>query len=267
MVSGMNIKSVGCRPVAGALLVVGCARGAWAAEQTVEASAWSGVALWAGMGALALLVGVVLLGRLMRGRGGSHAAMGLPGQARWVDGAQAEALRSYNQKNVGNDASARPWERDGPGVDAGTAAGSQGGVMIDSMRSGAPSLVVPAEFDSAGFLQASKANFVALQEAWNQSDIASLRTMMTDGMLEQIQPQLAEREASRESGTTEVVMLDARLLGIEESDDAFMASVEFSGMLREDPSAGPNPFRELWSITRPKAGEAGWLVAGVQSLQ
>jgi predicted lipid-binding transport protein (Tim44 family) len=37
--------------------------------------------------------------------------------------------------------------------------------------------------------------------------------------------------------------------------------------LREEPSAGPNPFRELWSITRPKSGDGGWLVAGVQTLQ
>jgi predicted lipid-binding transport protein (Tim44 family) len=46
-----------------------------------------------------------------------------------------------------------------------------------------------------------------------------------------------------------------------------MASVEFSGMIREDASAGPNPFREVWNITRPKSGSGGWLVAGVQALQ
>jgi predicted lipid-binding transport protein (Tim44 family) len=32
-------------------------------------------------------------------------------------------------------------------------------------------------------------------------------------------------------------------------------------------SMGPNPFREVWNITRPKAGGGGWLVAGVQALQ
>jgi predicted lipid-binding transport protein (Tim44 family) len=57
------------------------------------------------------------------------------------------------------------------------------------------------------------------------------------------------------------------LLGIEELDHAHMASVEFSGMIREEVSAGPNPFREVWNITRPKSGSGGWLVAGVQALQ
>lgn len=61
-------------------------------------------------------------------------------------------------------------------------------------------------------------------------------------------------------------MLDARLLGIEELESTYMASVEFSGLMREDASAGPNPFREVWNITRSKHGQGGWLVAGVQAL-
>ena len=254
------------RPVAVALTVALCVQSAWATEGVAGGGALGGVALWAGIGALAL-VGAVVVGRLLRTRSGSHAEMGVSAQAGLADGEQAAALRSYNLKNVGNDASARPWERDGPGVDVGTAAGSQGGVMTDAMLSNGPTLAVPSGFDTVAFLHTSKANFVVLQDAWNRSDIASLRAMMTGGMLDQIQGQLAEREVSREGAATEVVMLEARLLGIDELDNEFMASVEFSGMLREDPAAGPNPFRELWSITRSKAGDAGWLVAGVQSLQ
>ena len=45
-----------------------------------------------------------------------------------------------------------------------------------------------------------------------------------------------------------------------------MASVEFNGMIREQPSEGPSPFREVWNMTTPKEG-GGWLVAGVQALQ
>jgi predicted lipid-binding transport protein (Tim44 family) len=87
-------------------------------------------------------------------------------------------------------------------------------------------------------------------------------------MLEQIRHQLAEREQSVGGvNKTEVVMLEAQLLGIEELHGEYMASVEFSGLIREDASAGPNPFREVWNITRPKDGPGGWLVAGVQALQ
>jgi predicted lipid-binding transport protein (Tim44 family) len=62
-------------------------------------------------------------------------------------------------------------------------------------------------------------------------------------------------------------MLQAHLLGIEEVGPGYLASVEFSGLIREDASASPNPFREVWNITRAKAGSGGWLVAGVQALQ
>ena len=165
--------------------------------------------------------------------------------------------RGYSPKNVGNDASARPWESTFDEPLTGTPLG------------GSPSWGTPAGFDADGFLRASKANFVSLQDAWDRADIPSLRAMMTDGMLEQIKSQLAEREqhAGGQVNKTEVVMLEAQLLGIEELGDSYMASVEFSGMVREDVSAGPNPFREVWNITRPKGGSSGWLVAGVQALQ
>jgi predicted lipid-binding transport protein (Tim44 family) len=164
--------------------------------------------------------------------------------------------RGYSPKNVGNDASARPWESayDEP----------QGGKPVGAVPWG-----VPADFDTEGFLKASKANFLSLQDAWDRSDMPSLRAMMTDSMLEQIQSQLAVREQSGRGlvNKTDVVMLEAHLLGIEEADVGYIASVEFSGLIREDPFAGPNPFREVWNITRAKNGSGGWLVAGVQALQ
>lgn len=70
---------------------------------------------------------------------------------------------------------------------------------------------IPADFDVAGFLQASKTNFINLQAAWNRSDMVTLRAMMTDDMLAQIKAQLAEREreAPGAANVTEVVMLEA----------------------------------------------------------
>lgn len=141
--------------------------------------------------------------------------------------------------------------------------------MIGSALMGSQSWGVPTDFDSEGFLRAAKSNFVTLQSAWDRSDIPSLRTMMTDAMLAEIKTQLAERESHTGAGVnlTEVVMLDARLLGIEELADEYMASVEFSGMIREEPGASPNPFREVWNLTKRRDGRTGWLVAGVQALQ
>jgi predicted lipid-binding transport protein (Tim44 family) len=128
---------------------------------------------------------------------------------------------------------------------------------------------IPAGFDVTGFIEAAKQNFIALQDAWDRSDIPALRAMMTDSMITEIKSQLSEREEHNpgQPNKTDVVMLEAQLLGIEDLGQGYMASVEFSGLIREEPSAGPTPFREVWNMTRPKDGPAGWLVAGVQALQ
>ena len=141
--------------------------------------------------------------------------------------------------------------------------------MIGSGLSGSQSWGVPAGFDTDGFLKSAKANFVSLQAAWDKSDIPALRVMMTDTMLKEIQAQLAEREVHTGGpiNLTDVVMIEAHLLGIEDLGSDYMASVEFSGMIREEPSAGPAPFREVWNMTKTKSGQSGWLVAGVQALQ
>ena len=218
---------------------------------------------------LFMLLGVVILaviGMIRRSRAGA--------QGQWLAYQGAGAAnpvtpRPYNPTKVGNDASARPWEGQAAQFDAG-AAGAAGGSMIGSALSGSQSWGVPADFDIAGFTEAAKRNFITLQDAWDRSDIPALRAMMTDDMLTEIQSQLAERERTATPGQvnkTDVVMLEAQLLGIEELDDAYMASVEFSGMIREEPSAGPSPFREVWNMTKPRSGRGGWLVAGVQALQ
>ena len=192
--------------------------------------------------------------------------------------AAAQIPAQYSPNNVGNDASARPWERGSMAFDASRAAqstavagsaGSGAGVVIGSGLAGSQNWGVPDGFDAAGFLAAAKRNFVSLQAAWDRSDIDALRLMMTDGMLSEIRTQLAEREThvGAQPNHTDVVMIEAQLLGIEELDDAYMASVEFSGMIREDASAGPSPFREVWNMTKARTGNSGWLVAGVQALQ
>jgi predicted lipid-binding transport protein (Tim44 family) len=176
--------------------------------------------------------------------------------------------RPYRPENVGNDASARPWEQNTAHYDSTPAVGGNSGSMIGSALLGSQTWGVPSGFDSEGFIKAAKANFITLQAAWDKSDISSLRAMMTDSMLLEIKTQLGERETHTGDQTnhTDVQALEARLLGIEELADEYMASVEYTGMIREDAASAPSPFREVWNMTKSKNG-GGWLVAGVQALQ
>jgi predicted lipid-binding transport protein (Tim44 family) len=226
-----------------------------------------------GMGAgfanflLILLLGVAVMaviGMVRRARAGAGNANGLAYQGAGQTGAAIP--RQYSPAKVGNDASARPWESQSTQFSGGAA---QGGSIIGSALSGSQNWGVPADFDVSGFTEAAKRNFITLQDAWDRSDIPALRAMMTGDMLAEIQSQLndREREAPGKVSKTDVVMLEAQLLGIEELDDLYMASVEFSGMIREDDATSPSPFREVWNMTKPKNGRGGWLVAGVQALQ
>ena len=225
------------------------------------------------MFALLALVVMVVVGFIVRKYKASTTRDANPGQTPFAfQGAgHASAPRAYSPANVGNDASARPWERAGASFDSARnePGMATGGSMIGSALTGSQAWGVPAGFDADSFLKACKTNFVTLQDAWDRSDISSLRAMMTDEMLSQIKTQLGDRE-SHTGGVgnkTDVLRLDAQLLGIEEMSDVYMASVEFSGMIREDASAGASPFREVWNMTKPRSGSGGWLVAGVQALQ
>ena len=224
---------------------------------------------------MALLIGVAVLaviGMILRARRGGAAQTG--GLAYQGAGASAESpatFKQYSPSHVGNDASARPWEGQNTRFDSSAASqttGSMIGSGIGSGLSGSQTWGIPAGFDVDSFVTAAKRNFVTLQDAWDRSDINALRSMMTDAMVVEIRNQLSEREAQfpGQPNKTEVVMLDAQLLGIEEQADAYLASVEFNGMIREDASSGPSPFREVWNMSKSKQG-GGWLVAGVQALQ
>ena len=173
----------------------------------------------------------------------------------------------YKPETVGNDASARPWEQFGQAAPASAATGS----LIGSALANSPAAAgwgIPADFDAAGFLAAAKHNFLTLQQAWDVGDIAQLRALLTDEMLQEIRQQLAEREAESAGAPniTHIEGLQAQLLGIEDEGDSHLASVEFSGMSREELGAGLSPFREVWNMTKPKDGSSGWLVAGLQAL-
>ena len=224
---------------------------------------------------LVLLVAVAafaVIRMVMRGRKAPAVAGGAPlafqgAGAPAASPQEASVPRDYSPAHVGNDASARPWERSSMAFEAQRQAGA--GSVIGSALGGSQNWGVPEGFDVAGFTEAARRNFITLQAAWDKADVATLRSMMTDAMLDEIRSQLAEREAqgAGQPNQTDVVMLEAQLLGIEDVGNAYMASVEFSGLIREEPSAGPSPFREVWNMTKPKEGRSGWLVAGVQALQ
>jgi hypothetical protein len=63
-----------------------------------------------------------------------------------------------------------------------------------------------------------------------------------------------------------VVTLDAALLALEKIGSDYVASVEFSGMIRESSDAGAAPFKEVWMLTCHKDHLPAWRLARHQAL-
>ena len=113
-------------------------------------------------------------------------------------------------------------------------------------------------------LRVARLSFVQLQAAWDRADLSALGSLATDTLLEDLRLQLVERGPG--PNRTEVLSLEARLLQLEELHEAFLASVEFSGLIREETDANATPFRELWLLAKLKTAGQGWQLARVQSL-
>ncbi len=137
------------------------------------------------------------------------------------------------------------------------------GSMLDKSVASAP-WGVPADFDTASFLRVAKSNFIRLQAAWDKADVADIREFTTPEVFAELKMQITERGATPDF--TDVVTIDAQLLGIETSASDYLASVKFAGMIKSAPNAAPEPFSEVWNMVKPLTGNGGWLLAGIQQL-
>lgn len=123
---------------------------------------------------------------------------------------------------------------------------------------------VPADFDVPSFLRNAKTYFIRLQAAWDRGDVNDIREFTTPEMFAELKMQLQERGAA--ASHTDVVSMDAELLGIEQVGDEYLASVRFSGMIKEAENAQAEPFTEVWNLVKPVSGKGGWILAGIQQL-
>ncbi|WP_136417934.1 Tim44-like domain-containing protein [Herbaspirillum sp. ST 5-3] len=123
---------------------------------------------------------------------------------------------------------------------------------------------IPADFDAPGFLRHAKTYFIRLQAAWDKADVNDLREFTAPEVFAEMKQQLLERGPS--PNHTDVVSLEAELLGVETTGNEHLASVKFSGMIREAENAPAEPFTEVWNLSKPVSGAGGWVLAGIQQL-
>jgi predicted lipid-binding transport protein (Tim44 family) len=242
-----------------------------AAAATRAASPWRGalmglaaglgiaaLASWLGFGeTLAAILTVVLLGlaialvigfvlRRLRGPQPAYGTAGAPAR----------------EQPIGYEAQPAPIAR--AAVEPATAA-RPGSAMDEFMRGAAAAPQpwgVPAGFDAEGFLANAKSYYGKLQAAWDKGDLDELAEFTTNEMFTALTHELRARGGG--TSRTEILALDAALLGIETSATDHLASVRFTGTLRVDGEA--EQVDEVWNLVKPVDGKTGWLLAGIQQL-
>lgn len=124
---------------------------------------------------------------------------------------------------------------------------------------------IPADFDVAPFERNSKAAFIRLQAANDAKDLNDIRDFTTPEMYGEIALQLQERGDVAQR--TEVVSVDARVIEVVIEDKRAIASVRYTGVIRED-NDGAEGFDEIWHVVKDLTdNNATWKLAGIQQLQ
>jgi predicted lipid-binding transport protein (Tim44 family) len=125
-------------------------------------------------------------------------------------------------------------------------------------------LHVPEGFDTEAFLRVAKLNFVRLQTANDAKNMDDIREFVSPEVYAEIKMQMDERGNAPQQ--TDVVTLNAELLEVATEANHHVASVHFSGMIREAAGAAASPFNEVWNLSKPTDGGKGWVISGIQQV-
>jgi len=121
---------------------------------------------------------------------------------------------------------------------------------------------IPADFPVESFLRSAKTSFIRLQAANDRKDLNDIREYTTPEMFAEISMQMQERDDVPQK--TDVVAINGELLEVVTGGDLAIASVRFTGQLRENNGA-PEDVDEIWHVQKNlRDDKSVWLLAGIQ---
>ena len=124
---------------------------------------------------------------------------------------------------------------------------------------------IPADFDVAPFERHSKTAFIRLQAANDAKDLDDIRDFTTPEMFGEIALQFQERGLATQK--TEVVSVDARVIEVVIENKKAVASVRYTGVIREDGESAEG-FDEVWHVIKDLSDDnSAWKLAGIQQIQ
>lgn len=150
-----------------------------------------------------------------------------------------------------------------PALNIGAGVGAANATPAAEAPRAAP-VAIPG-FEAEPFLRVAKTSFIRLQAANDAKDLDDIRDFTTPELFAEIAMQARERGDAPQK--TEVVTLDASLVEAVVEGDYAIASVRFTGLIREQADANPEPFDEVWHVRQDQRDrKATWLIAGIQQV-
>jgi predicted lipid-binding transport protein (Tim44 family) len=200
--------------------------------------------LMIGLLAAAVMVGI---GFFMRKRAGANQPMAKP----------AGAGMQYATVGAGSQTAQ-------PSTPAYKVSMPSGGSMIGSALGASPTYAerLPADFDAVAFERNAKVNFIRLQAANDAGNLDDIRQFTTPEMFAELKMELAERGDAVQKH--EVLSIKAEVVEVEEGAERYVVSVRFTGVMRDGSTEPDESFDEIWHLMKPRQGDTGWVLSGIQ---
>lgn len=115
------------------------------------------------------------------------------------------------------------------------------------------------------FIQGAKATFTRLTEAWDDRDLKDIQRFTTPEMFAVFQDK-AEREPDGQR--TEILLLNARLMGVRKEEGRETASVYFDALVHTGDTSRPENLRQVWEFIRSTEDESSsWLLQSLEDVE
>jgi predicted lipid-binding transport protein (Tim44 family) len=145
------------------------------------------------------------------------------------------------------------------GMDWGQLRGQPQGANPDAPSSAS----IPAGFDADEFLRGAKMAYTRLQASWDKRDLDDIAQFASPAVMKEVR---AQAEADPAPSTTEVLLINARLLSVSQEGGTERATVFFDVLLREDPrEQASTQTREVWHFLRGEGDS--WKLDGIQQVE
>lgn len=224
---------------------------------------------------LIMVLGVAFLGfwlyKKFANRNGSNATMstGVPG----MNFSQAQpAAGSFNSQQIASSSNANASSY-ASGTTGNTSSSTPAPMIANAGQmslaqdtpQGVQSSLTPTSFaDKDNFLVNAKSLFLQLQEASDQQNIDTLKEYTSPELFTQLRQDMLTRTTA--VSFTQVLTLAADLIAVEEENNEFLASVRFSGSIREEVNGPAEDFAEVWNWSKPMDQSSGWILCGIQQI-